>query len=159
MFRPDAGDLILRGDTSYGMGVSSAPEWRNWQTRQVEGLVPITGSAGSIPVSGTRKALRNQGFLLLPNFHRGPFAIAWERKTMAGRTSHPWFYAAARGRRRHYRGLSAERSWLASSVVKPDRRCSDDCRRSIGSKWCRAYCSWSMTGIDSQNNSPASHPQ
>src|SRR5262245_54011585 len=29
------------------------PEWRNWQTRQVEGLVPFTGSAGSIPVSGT----------------------------------------------------------------------------------------------------------
>ena len=29
------------------------PEWRNWQTRQVEGLVPVIGSAGSIPVSGT----------------------------------------------------------------------------------------------------------
>ena len=29
------------------------PEWRNWQTRQVEGLVAFTGSAGSSPVSGT----------------------------------------------------------------------------------------------------------
>jgi hypothetical protein len=28
------------------------PEWRNWQTRQVEGLVAFTGSAGSSPVSG-----------------------------------------------------------------------------------------------------------
>src|SRR6266446_2871808 len=32
------------------------PEWRNWQTRQVEGLVAFTGSAGSSPVSGTLKA-------------------------------------------------------------------------------------------------------
>ena len=29
------------------------PGWRKWQTRQVEGLVPLTGSAGSNPVPGT----------------------------------------------------------------------------------------------------------
>ncbi len=28
------------------------PEWRNWQTRQVEGLVGVIPSAGSSPVSG-----------------------------------------------------------------------------------------------------------
>ncbi len=40
------------------------PEWRNWQTRQVEGLVTFTGRAGSIPVSGTLqgKELRQIGF-------------------------------------------------------------------------------------------------
>jgi hypothetical protein len=31
---------------------SILPEWRNWQTRQVEGLVTFTGRAGSSPVSG-----------------------------------------------------------------------------------------------------------
>jgi hypothetical protein len=35
--------------------IPTAPEWRNWQTRQVEGLVAFTGSAGSSPVSGTLK--------------------------------------------------------------------------------------------------------
>jgi hypothetical protein len=29
-----------------------APEWRNWQTRQLEGLVRIYAGAGSSPVSG-----------------------------------------------------------------------------------------------------------
>ncbi len=29
------------------------PEWRNWQTRKVEGLVIFTDRAGSSPVSGT----------------------------------------------------------------------------------------------------------
>ena len=29
------------------------PEWWNWQTRQLEGLVPVTRGAGSSPVSGT----------------------------------------------------------------------------------------------------------
>jgi hypothetical protein len=46
------------GPSPHGSGPVSpsyaiqTPEWRNWQTRQVEGLVPVTGSAGSIPVSG-----------------------------------------------------------------------------------------------------------
>ena len=38
--------------TAYDGGVIE-PEWRNWQTRQVEGLVTFTGRAGSSPVSGT----------------------------------------------------------------------------------------------------------
>ena len=29
------------------------PEWRNWQTRQLEGLVRLQAGAGSSPVSGT----------------------------------------------------------------------------------------------------------
>ena len=37
------------------------PEWRNWQTRQVEGLVPSNGSAGSSPVSGTAIGARGYG--------------------------------------------------------------------------------------------------
>jgi integrase len=38
------------------------PEWWNWQTRQVEGLVTLTGRAGSSPVSGTKavKGLRQR---------------------------------------------------------------------------------------------------
>ncbi len=31
-----------------------ARSWRNWQTRQVEGLVPVTGSGGSNPLDRTR---------------------------------------------------------------------------------------------------------
>ncbi len=31
------------------------PRWRNWQTRQLEGLVPFIGSAGSTPVLGTMR--------------------------------------------------------------------------------------------------------
>jgi hypothetical protein len=53
-------------------GYAPQPEWRNWQTRQVEGLVALTGSAGSSPVSGTAKALIIQGFLRFPMV-RAPF--------------------------------------------------------------------------------------
>ncbi len=31
----------------------TTPEWRNWQTRQLEGLVRLQAGAGSSPVSGT----------------------------------------------------------------------------------------------------------
>src|SRR5436309_488295 len=43
------------------------PYANNWQTRQVEGLVALTGSAGSSPVSGTLKGkdLRQAGVLAL----------------------------------------------------------------------------------------------
>ncbi len=39
-------------------GPPPAPEWRNWQTRQLEGLVRIFAGAGSSPVSGTTWHLR-----------------------------------------------------------------------------------------------------
>src|SRR5205823_3349251 len=54
----------------------SLPEWRNWQTRQVEGLVAFTGSAGSSPVSGTlqRKDLRRRAV--------SPFGIVQRRLTV-----------------------------------------------------------------------------
>lgn len=37
-----------------GLG-PAAPEWRNWQTRQVEGLVRVIPRAGSNPVSGNQR--------------------------------------------------------------------------------------------------------
>ncbi len=48
----------------------SMPEWRNWQTRQLEGLVRIYAGAGSSPVSGnssgeTFQVLRTRDALFL----------------------------------------------------------------------------------------------
>ncbi len=34
--------------------MTAVPEWRNWQTRQLEGLVRLQAGAGSSPVSGNR---------------------------------------------------------------------------------------------------------
>ena len=33
----------------------TTPEWRNWQTRQLEGLVRLQAGAGSSPVVGTKR--------------------------------------------------------------------------------------------------------
>src|SRR5262245_1184491 len=39
---------------------SSAPEWRNWQTRETQNLVHLTVSVGSIPSSGTLSPFTTQ---------------------------------------------------------------------------------------------------
>ena len=46
------------------------PEWRNWQTRQLEGLVRSQAGAGSSPVSGMKRS-RTQGAPL------SPFSFPW----------------------------------------------------------------------------------
>jgi hypothetical protein len=53
-------NINMGGDTPQVIDLSQVaiPDQRHdgitsWQASQVEGLVPITGSAGSIPVSGT----------------------------------------------------------------------------------------------------------
>src|SRR5436190_897522 len=61
------------------------PEWRNWQTRQVEGLVAFTGSAGSSPVSGMlqRKGLRRIG--VNPFFVPGTLVVSfWCQRSVCG---------------------------------------------------------------------------
>jgi hypothetical protein len=52
---PGIKGLLWQGRPPYKIHTEAAPEWRNWQTRQVEGLVAFTGSAGSSPVSGSKK--------------------------------------------------------------------------------------------------------
>ena len=49
---PARGSCFAAGEHRIQYTAQAAPEWRNWQTRQVEGLVALTGSAGSSPVSG-----------------------------------------------------------------------------------------------------------
>src|SRR5690606_22474732 len=42
------------GLLGYVAPLAPAPRWRNWQTRQLEGLVSLTARAGSSPVLGIR---------------------------------------------------------------------------------------------------------
>jgi hypothetical protein len=76
-------------------GESDTPEWRNWQTRQVEGLVTFTGRAGSSPVSGTLKGKDLQThlspypspfYLGFPPFFRRPGTYRAFPHTMAERS-------------------------------------------------------------------------
>ena len=51
------------------------PEWRNWQTRQVEGLVGLTSSAGSSPVSGIKETFTFPGLEMVNVPFQSPFPI------------------------------------------------------------------------------------
>ena len=65
----------------------TSSEWRNRQTRQVEGLVPFTGGGGSSPPSDTNLELLTARLRLVPigsetaddlrRVHRDPAVVEW----------------------------------------------------------------------------------
>ena len=68
---------------------ASKPEWRNWQTRQVEGLVPVMGVQVQVlsPAFATKglRAIRAESFL----FSEGCFLVSkWCQHCLFDRTAH-----------------------------------------------------------------------
>ncbi len=104
--------MISGGYTLYGMGVSLAPEWRNWQTRQVEGL-RIPRDVKPFPITVYLQA----GELTELLAH------------VKERASHPWIYpvfcfAAHTGARRSeiMRALVSDADFAGNTVLIREKK-------------------------------------
>ena len=81
------------------------PEWWNWQTRQLEGLVPVIRGAGSSPVSGTMQRARGGATGRGSAGIDGPAALArrwplrrWDRSGLPGNGRRPVARVTTRSR-------------------------------------------------------------
>ena len=87
-------------------------EWRNWQTRQAQDLVPFTGRGGSNPLSRTlwHKDLRQ--------FRRKFFSFGFRRPLASRNTSKQNVVLVLPAHRSNARALEAWHSW-GDALPKP----------------------------------------